>query len=79
MKSNFKGLSDGGFMLCGGGVGFCFAVVGGGGGSRSPSRGCSIKTGISLSLPSQQKKEGKMRRETPLLLHRHHHHKWHHL
>jgi hypothetical protein len=34
-------LCGGGFMLRDGGVGFCFAaVVGGGGGSRSLSRGC---------------------------------------
>jgi hypothetical protein len=33
-------LCGGGFMLRDGGMGFCFALVGGGGGSRSPSRGC---------------------------------------
>jgi hypothetical protein len=34
-------LCGGGFMLRNGGVGFCFAAVGGGGGgSRSLSRGC---------------------------------------
>ena len=32
-------LCGGGFILRDGGVGFCFATVGGGG-SRSPSRGC---------------------------------------
>jgi hypothetical protein len=34
-------LCGGGFMLRDGGVGFCFAAVGGGGGgSQSLSRGC---------------------------------------
>ena len=33
-------LCGGGFMLRDGGVGFCFAAVGGGGGTRSSSRGC---------------------------------------
>ena len=41
-------LCGGGFMLRDGGVGFCFAAVGGGGGSRSLSR----------VLPKYQPKRG---------------------
>uniref|UniRef100_A0A2N9FP78 Uncharacterized protein n=1 Tax=Fagus sylvatica TaxID=28930 RepID=A0A2N9FP78_FAGSY len=57
-------------MFRDGGVGFCFAAVGGGDGSRSPSRGCSIKTDIGIEdnavvvMVEKTKKKEKMEVQT---------------